>query len=165
MFANLELTEKQDFNPDEFCFAFKDFEGQPINVTIQQDAQEFINLFFDKMENSLKKTPFRRIFSDVYGGRNCNLTVCSNCNAANERYETFYPLSLEIKGYKSIEESFKKYITGEVISDYQCDSCKKKTDVTKSCYLAETPNYFIIHLTRMCFNYDKFENEKVNSRW
>jgi ubiquitin carboxyl-terminal hydrolase 34 len=84
---------------------------------------------------------------------------------ANERYENFYPLSLEIKGYKSIEDSFKKYIQGEIISDYQCDSCKKKTDVTKSCYLASTPNYFIIHLTRMCFNYDKFENEKVNSRW
>lgn len=39
MFANLELTEKQDFNPEDLCFAFKDFEGQPINVTIQQDAQ------------------------------------------------------------------------------------------------------------------------------
>lgn len=50
MFANLELTEKQEYNPDEFCFAFKDFEGQPINVTVQQDAQEFINIFFDKME-------------------------------------------------------------------------------------------------------------------
>lgn len=83
MFANLELTEKQEFNPDEFCFAFKDFDGQPINVTVQQDAQEFINLFFDKMEQSLKETPFRRIFADIYGGRNCNLTVCSNCNAAN----------------------------------------------------------------------------------
>ena len=39
MFANLELTEKQDYNPEDLCFAFKDFEGQPINVTIQQDAQ------------------------------------------------------------------------------------------------------------------------------
>jgi ubiquitin carboxyl-terminal hydrolase 34 len=39
MFANLLLTEKQDFNPDEFCFSFKDFEGLPVNVTIQQDAQ------------------------------------------------------------------------------------------------------------------------------
>ena len=27
MFANLELTERQEYNPDEFCFSFKDFEG------------------------------------------------------------------------------------------------------------------------------------------
>lgn len=54
---------------------------------------------------------------------------------------------------------------GEVISDYQCDACKKKTDVTKSCLLAKLPNYLIVHLQRMCFNYDKFENEKVNTRW
>jgi len=39
MFGNLLLTEKQDFNPDEFCFSFKDFEGLPVNVTVQQDAQ------------------------------------------------------------------------------------------------------------------------------
>ena len=49
MFANLLLTEKQEYNPDEFCFSFKDFEGMPVNVSIQQDAQEFLNIFFDKM--------------------------------------------------------------------------------------------------------------------
>ena len=124
-----------------------------------------MNLFFDKIETSLKPTPFKRILEDVFGGKTCNQTVCSNCKAVNERFEPFYPLSLEIKGYKNIEESFKKFINGEVISDYQCDACKKKTDVTKSTLLAKVPNYFIIHLQRMCFNYDKFENEKVNSRW
>lgn len=39
MFGNLELTERQDYTPDDFCFAFKDFEGQPVNVSIQQDSQ------------------------------------------------------------------------------------------------------------------------------
>jgi len=39
MFANLELTEKQDYTPDEFCFAFKDFDGVSMNVSVQQDAQ------------------------------------------------------------------------------------------------------------------------------
>ncbi len=39
MFANLDLTEKQEFSPEDFCFSFKDFDGQPVNVTVQQDAQ------------------------------------------------------------------------------------------------------------------------------
>lgn len=112
MFANLQLTEKQDYTPDEFCFSFKDFEGQPVNVSIQQDAQEFLNLFFDKIETSLKPTPFKRILEDTFGGKTCNQTICSNCKAVNERLEPFYPLSLEIKGYKNIQESFQKFIHG-----------------------------------------------------
>lgn len=137
----------------------------PVNTSIQQDAQEFLNLFFDKMETSLKRTPFKNILDNIFGGKTCSQTTCSNCNAVKERHENFYPLSLEIKGYKSIYESFKKFIHGEEISDYQCDTCSQKCDVVKRSFLDTTPNYFIIHLQRMCFNYDKFENEKVNSRW
>ena len=33
----------------------------PVNVSIQQDAQEFLNIFFDKLETTLKPTPFKRI--------------------------------------------------------------------------------------------------------
>ena len=51
-----------------------------------------------------------------------------------------------------------------MIEDYQCDGCKQKADVTKSTLIAKVPNYFIIHLQRICFNYEKFENEKINSR-
>ena len=101
----------------------------------------------------------------MFGGKTCQQTVCSNCKSVNQRLENFYPLSLEIKGYRSIWDSFRKYTAGEVISDYQCDAGGKKTDGTKSSSLAQVPNYFIVHLQRMCFNYDKFENEKVNSRW
>jgi ubiquitin carboxyl-terminal hydrolase 34 len=164
MFANLELTERQDYNPDEFCFAWKDMDGMPVNVSIQQDAQEFLNFFFDRIETALKPTPFRYVVEDVYGGKICNMTICSNCKVVNERLETFYPLSLEIKGFKNIHESLGKFIQGEVISDYQCDACKQKADVTKSCLISKVPNYMIIHLQRICFNYEKFENEKINSR-
>ena len=32
LMAHLELSERQDFNPQEFCFAFKDLEGNPTNT-------------------------------------------------------------------------------------------------------------------------------------
>lgn len=56
MYANLELTERQAFNPLGFCFAFKDFEGNPTNTALQQDAQEFLNFFFGKLEDMIKPT-------------------------------------------------------------------------------------------------------------
>jgi hypothetical protein len=52
-------------------------------VSIQQDSQEFLNIFFDKIETALKPTPFRYIVEDVFGGKLANQTICSNCKAVN----------------------------------------------------------------------------------
>ena len=46
-----------------------------------------------------------------------------------------------------------------------CDSCKQRSDTTKRTLLWSLPNYLIVHMQRICFNYNKFENEKVNTRW
>ena len=34
MFAYLELSDRMDYNPIEFCYAFKDYAGEPINITV-----------------------------------------------------------------------------------------------------------------------------------
>ena len=34
MFGYLELSDRVDYNPQEFCFAFKDFSGEPVNVIV-----------------------------------------------------------------------------------------------------------------------------------
>ena len=49
--AHLELSERSDYNPFEFCFAFKEFDGNPTNTGEQKDAQEFLNLAFERLEN------------------------------------------------------------------------------------------------------------------
>lgn len=33
LMAHLELSERPDYLPIEFCFAFKDFEGNPTNIS------------------------------------------------------------------------------------------------------------------------------------
>ena len=53
----------------EFCFSFKDYTGEPVNVKIQQDTQEFLNMLFDKLENGLKKTPYKYILEGIFGGK------------------------------------------------------------------------------------------------
>jgi ubiquitin carboxyl-terminal hydrolase 34 len=56
LMAHLELSDRNDYNPFEFCFAFKDFEGNPTNTGEQKDAQEFLNMAFDRIENMLRHT-------------------------------------------------------------------------------------------------------------
>ena len=115
MFGFLEASDRQDYNPFEFCFSFKDHAGQPVNVSVQQDTQEFLNMIFDKLENGLKETPFKNILEGVYGGKTSNQTICHGCNTMREKEDLFYNLSVEVKNMKSIYDSFEKFVTGEII--------------------------------------------------
>mmetsp|Transcript_26076 Transcript_26076/g.18543 ORF Transcript_26076/g.18543 Transcript_26076/m.18543 type:complete len:86 (+) Transcript_26076:5708-5965(+) len=38
LFANLELSDRMDYDPYDFCFSFKEMEGGPTNVMEQKDA-------------------------------------------------------------------------------------------------------------------------------
>ena len=68
LLAHLELSERQDYNPFEFCFAFKDLDGNPTNISEQKDAQEFLNLIFDRVENQLRHTSRKYLLQSVFGG-------------------------------------------------------------------------------------------------
>lgn len=70
MFAYLDLTDRNAYNPSQWCFAFKDSSGQSVNISIQQDAQEFLNRIFEKLENALKDTPSKYLTQGVFGGKN-----------------------------------------------------------------------------------------------
>ena len=164
MFSFLEVTDRVEYNPHAFCFAFKDFQGLPVNVSIQQDAQEFLNMIFDKLENGLKATPFKSLLDNVYGGRVCTQLICSECGKKKEREELFYNLSLEVKNLKTLHESLEKYISGEIISDYHCEGCDRRVQTTKRSCLSRFPNVLIIHLQRLVFDLDTLQNEKISSR-
>jgi ubiquitin carboxyl-terminal hydrolase 34 len=57
----LLLSDRLDYNPSDFCFSFKDYTGMPVDLNVQQDAQEFLNILFDQIETSIKNTPFRTL--------------------------------------------------------------------------------------------------------
>ena len=45
MYTFLSFSEKMDYNPKDFCYSYKDFDGNPTNISVQQDSQEFLNNF------------------------------------------------------------------------------------------------------------------------
>jgi hypothetical protein len=57
LMAFLELPERSDYNPREFCFSYKDLNGGPTNVREQNDTHEFLNIAFYRVENALRDTP------------------------------------------------------------------------------------------------------------
>lgn len=131
LIAHLELSERSDYNPKEFCFAFKEFDGSPTNTAEQKDAQEFLNLIFDRLENALKPTSRKHLVNGIFGGKLCSQMVCSECGKLKNRAEDYLNLSLPVKGVKSVHESLAKLVEGEIINDYQCDGCNRKVDLQR----------------------------------
>lgn len=60
--------------------------------------------------------------------------------------QSFNNLSVEIKNLKTLQESLQKFTLGETISDFTCNGCNKKVDVTKRTLIGQLPNVLIIHL-------------------
>jgi ubiquitin carboxyl-terminal hydrolase 34 len=165
LFAFLDKSERASYSPYEFCFSLKDPAGQPINVSIQQDTQEFLNIFFDKMENLLKPTPFKSLLSDVYGGKLIDMLGCTSCGHLRTTDQVFYNLSLEVKNFKNVKESLDKLTTQDIISDYKCEHCQQKCDVTKRPLVKECPNVLLVYLSRIIFDLDVLMNVKINTRY
>ena len=164
MYGFLELTERQAYNPIAFCYSFKDFSGAPTNIAIQQDAQEFLNMIFEKIENALKSTKYKYLMQGIFGGKTVSQCICKVCGTAKENLEDFYNLSLDVKHSKTLAESLQKFISGDTISDYMCEKCNKRVDITKRNLISSVPNILIMHLQRIVFNFDTFANEKINTR-
>ena len=54
LFAFLQISRKKFYDTMPFCLSITDFDGQPLRLSEQKDANEFCNLLFDKLESELK---------------------------------------------------------------------------------------------------------------
>ena len=165
MFYYLNYSDKGDYNPKNFVFSFKDYDGNPTKINIQCDAQEFLSRFVEKVEETLKCNDKKFLLSNILGGTTLQQVKCTNpeCGNVSERRENINFLSLDIKNVKSVEECLNKFILEEKIEDYLCEKCKKKITNIKNVVIDKIPNFLIIHLQRFAFSYETFNMEKMNS--
>lgn len=76
---NLMYSDKKAYNPKSFCLSFKDYEGNPTNVSQQMDIDEFSGILFDRIENQLKSTKNSSLIKDTFGGIYSNEIICKGC--------------------------------------------------------------------------------------
>ena len=165
MFSYLDLSQREDYNPFDFCYSYKDFEGKPTNLTVQQDSQEFLANFLDKMEFGTKQTENKYLLQSIFRGKTSSQLLCEQgCGSVKNKFEDFYNLSVEVNNMKTIYDSLDKFMSPEKIDEYNCETCNKKVTITKRNSLAELPNILIIHLQRISYNYVTDRTEKINSK-
>ena len=79
---------------------------------------------------------------------------CKSCGSVREVEELFYNLSVTVKAVKNVHESLEHLTQGEVINDYFCEACEKRSDIQRRQCLFDLPNILIVHLQRIVFNLD-----------
>jgi ubiquitin C-terminal hydrolase len=121
-------------------------------------------MIFDRIETSLKDTKYKYLIQGIFGGKTVSQCTCKVCGTVKENFEDFNNLSLDVKHSKTLAESLQRFISGDTISDYNCEKCNKRVEITKRNLIDSVPNMLIIHLQRIVFNFDTFANEKINSR-
>lgn len=192
MFYSLKHSEKKSFSPTDWTFAFKDEMGcNPMNVMLQQDAQEFLQLLSERFERSIqeKQQTLRHIdgaaavlpvdiMHRTFGGQLCNQmfknksssTAASAADNATppsprdirEQNEGFVCISLEVKGCVDLERSLAKFVEGEQIGGYLWEEGLPRENITKRQCIAQLSDTLIFHLKRFELNFDTFRREKVN---
>ena len=66
MFAYLQESSQSFYDTSGFCSVFRDFDGTPVNVGVQQDASEFFTNFVQQIESKLAGTPHASLFKQNF---------------------------------------------------------------------------------------------------
>ncbi|KAG0032025.1 hypothetical protein BGZ82_006708 [Podila clonocystis] len=168
LFGNLQESMRRSYNAHGFCYAYKDWDGNPMNVAVQMDVDEFFNILFDRLESSVKSTPQEELFKKQYGGKLVQQIKSKDCEHISEREDSFFSIQCEVKNKKSLEESLQLYVQGEILdgdNKYKCSSCDKHVDAIKRACIKELPQNLILHLKRFDYDMDTMRRIKINDRF
>lgn len=115
IFARMQIGLVRAHEPKAFVDSLTDFQGQPIDPTIQMDVDEFFNLLFDRLEGEMPTESVKALFRSFYGGTLVQQVKSKECSHISERTEAFSAIQCDIKGKSTLHQSLKAYVEGELM--------------------------------------------------
>ncbi|RHY33510.1 hypothetical protein DYB32_001570 [Aphanomyces invadans] len=165
VFVSLAHTSRRWHDPTAFCVSHRDLDGQPTDLRVQMDADEFLGMLLDRVESVVKKaSPTATIGALGFGGQLVNQIITEHGHVS-EREEPFVVLSLDVQHKHSVEASLASYVDGETLEGdnaYYCEQVQQKVRATKRVCLKTLPDTLVVHLKRFEFDYDTMEKVKLN---
>ncbi|KAF9146334.1 hypothetical protein BGX30_001348 [Mortierella sp. GBA39] len=162
LFALLDYGTKNTYNPLSLVTSLK------LDTNMQQDAQEFCNLFMALIDNHLQSQEdayLRSFIKDQFQGHYSYITTCKRCKKSSVRDCTFYELMLNIKENHSLMDCFNEFVKAEDLvglDRYSCSFCESLQDATREIKLDILPKVLNIQLMR--FVYDATTSTKKKSK-
>lgn len=185
LFAHLEGSAKPYYNPRPFTRAMKTWDGETVDVNVQQDASEFLTSFFQQIESEMNGisdhySSDENILNTFFGGEFSNELVAEG-DRYSERFEPFHFISVPVRDRKNLQESLDGWVEGEKVSytweksngddkesgsSNSDDSEDKVTlETHKRISISKLPAYLIIHLKRFEFDFEKMQQIKLHDRF
>ncbi|CAI5988732.1 unnamed protein product [Closterium sp. NIES-65] len=178
------------FVPEGFWDAFRDYDGQPVNLREHQDAFEFFNRLYDSLDESMKAQRHSPTLTSIFGGHFAQQIICRGCPHRSEREEPFAAVSVDVKGKRGLQESLEAFVQGDLLeadnayfcgqcgkkesleafvqgdlleadNAYFCGQCGKKVDALKRACIKTLPPTLIIHLKCFDFDYETMQRLKL----
>ncbi len=165
MFGFLTLSLRRFYDPTPWIKAFKMF-GQPIDIKVQQDTEEFLNSLLDQLSERLTGGSEGSLVHDIVTGQTTEQFVDTrNGNILKERTEPFHHLSLMVKNVPGVQQSLELLTAGENIDDYHLEDEDVRITINKRTRITRLPAVLFLHCKRFDFSFETFMMEKLNGRF
>ncbi|KAL0095137.1 hypothetical protein F4703DRAFT_1766363 [Phycomyces blakesleeanus] len=144
----------------------KSFGWDSLEAFMQHDVQEFNRVLQNNMEIKMKGTPADGAISNLFVGKMKSYIKCINVDYESSRVEDYYDIQLNVKGCKTLHDSFKDYVTVETLegeNKYMAEGHGLQ-DAHKGVVFESFPP--VLHLQLKRFEYDFMRDTmvKINDR-
>ncbi|KAJ7514417.1 hypothetical protein O6H91_23G042900 [Diphasiastrum complanatum] len=168
MFGSLLGSSLDHYTPQGFWYAYRDYDGLPINLREHQDAFEFFNRLYDAVDETLKATHQEVNLTKIFGGVFVQQVISRGCSHKSEREEPFAAISVDVKNKRDLLDSLESFVQGDLLeadNAYHCEGCGVKVDALKRVCVKSLPQTLVIHLKRFDFDYETMQRLKLKDRF
>ncbi|CAG8488525.1 10217_t:CDS:10 [Acaulospora colombiana] len=144
----------------------KSFGWDSLESFMQHDVQEFNRVLQDNLEGKMKDTKADGAITKLFVGKMKSYIKCVNVDYESSRVEDYYDIQLNVKGCKTLHDSFKDYIQEETLegdNKYQAEEYGLQ-DAKKGVIFESFPPVLHLQLKRFEYDVQRDAMVKINDR-
>lgn len=133
----------------------------------QQDVQELSRKLMERLEEKMKGTVAEKALPDLFVGKTKTYISCVNVPFESSRIEDFWDIQLNVRGNKTLHDSFMDYIQVERLegeNKYDAGPPHGLQDANKGVIFESFPPVLHLHLKRFEYDLNSLAMMKVNDR-
>ncbi|KAJ5176850.1 uncharacterized protein N7482_002727 [Penicillium canariense] len=133
----------------------------------QQDVQELSRKLMERLEEKMKGTVAERALPEMFVGKTKTYISCINVDYESSRVEDFWDIQLNVRGNKTLDDSFRDYIQVETLegeNKYDAGPPYGLQDAKKGVIFESFPPVLHLHLKRFEYDLNALTMMKVNDR-
>ncbi|KAI9369494.1 hypothetical protein BJX61DRAFT_545515 [Aspergillus egyptiacus] len=133
----------------------------------QQDVQELSRKLMERLEEKMKGTAVESALPDLFVGKAKTYISCIHVDYESSRIEDFWDIQLNVRGNKTLNDSFEDYIQVETLegeNKYDAGSPYGLQDAKKGEIFESFPPVLHLHLKRFEYDIHRDAMMKINDR-